>query len=48
MSFSTTYGQDKNNPWAVTIGINAVDPYPVGEPTPQGPFFDEFFNYNDH
>jgi outer membrane protein OmpA-like peptidoglycan-associated protein len=40
--------QDKNNPWAVTIGINAVDPYPVGEDAPQGPWFDEFFNATDH
>ena len=48
MSFSTTYAQDKNNPWAVTIGTNAVDPYPVGEDTPQGDYFDEFFNANDH
>jgi outer membrane protein OmpA-like peptidoglycan-associated protein len=48
MSFSTTHGQDKNNPWAITIGVNAVDPYPVGEDAPQGDFFDEFFNVEDH
>ncbi len=48
MSFSTTHGQDKNNPWAVTLGVNAVDPYPVGEDAPQGDYFDEFFNLNDH
>jgi len=48
MSFSTSHGQDKNNPWAVTIGINAVDPYPVGEDAPQGDFFDEFLNVTDH
>ena len=40
--------QDKNNPWGFTLGVNAVDPYPVGEDAPQGPFFDEFFNANDH
>jgi len=48
MSFSTTHGQDKNNPWAVSIGVNAVDPYPVGEDAPQGEYFDEFFNVEDH
>jgi OOP family OmpA-OmpF porin len=42
-SFSSVNAQDKNNPWVVTIGINAVDPYPVGEDAPQGPWFDEFF-----
>ncbi|MHA7844074.1 MAG: OmpA family protein [Winogradskyella sp.] len=48
MSFSTTHAQDKNNPWAFTIGANAVDPYPVGEDTPQGDYFDEYFNVTDH
>ncbi len=48
LSFSIANAQDKNNPWAFAIGTNAVDPYPVGEPTPQGAFFDEYFNFNDH
>lgn len=48
LSFASADAQDKNNPWAVTIGINAVDPYPVGEDAPQGDYFDEFFNANDH
>ncbi|TCK67934.1 thrombospondin type 3 repeat-containing protein [Winogradskyella wandonensis] len=47
-SFSTANAQDKNNPWAFTLGVNAVDVYPVGEPTPQGEFFDEYFNVEDH
>ncbi|WP_282030101.1 OmpA family protein [Winogradskyella eximia] len=47
-SFSTSNAQDKNNPWAITIGANAVDFYPVGEDTPQGEFFDEYFNATDH
>ncbi|MDN3491454.1 OmpA family protein [Winogradskyella bathintestinalis] len=47
-SFSTSNAQDKNNPWAITIGANAVDPYPVGEDAPQGDYFDEFFNVSDH
>ncbi len=48
LSFSTTNAQDKNNPWAVTIGTNAVDAYPVGENAPQGDYFDEYFNVTDH
>lgn len=48
ISFSTTNAQDKNNPWAITIGTNAVDAYPVGENAPQGDYFDEFFNATDH
>lgn len=47
-SFSTANAQDENNPWAFDLGINAVDFYPVGEPLPQGEFFDEFLNANDH
>jgi len=39
--------QDENNPWQVTIGINAVDTFPTGE-TGQGELFDEFFNARDH
>ena len=48
VSFSSANAQDKNNPWAFSIGVNAVDPYPVGEDTPQGDWFDEYFNVNDH
>ena len=48
MNFSTSNAQDKNNPLAITIGINAVDAYPVGENAPQGDYFDEFFNAEDH
>ena len=36
--------QDSNNPWQITIGVNAVDVYPVGQDAPQGDFFGEFFN----
>ncbi|EDP72728.1 OmpA domain protein [Flavobacteriales bacterium ALC-1] len=48
MSFSTSNAQDQNNPWAIGLGINAVDFYPVGEDTPQGDYFDEYFNVTDH
>jgi len=47
-SFSTSNAQDKNNPWAITFGANAVDFYPVGEDAPQGDYFDEYFNATDH
>ncbi|MBU2926651.1 OmpA family protein [Winogradskyella psychrotolerans] len=47
-SFSTSNAQDKNNPWALGFGANAVDFYPVGEDTPQGEYFDEYFNVSDH
>ncbi len=47
-SISFVNAQDENNPLAVSIGINAVDLYPVGEPVPQGDYFDEFFNATDH
>jgi outer membrane protein OmpA-like peptidoglycan-associated protein len=47
--------QDENNPWAVEIGVNAVDVYPVGtsdkgrvDPALRGDIFDEYFNANDH
>ena len=47
--------QDENNPWAVEIGMNAVDVYPVGTSDKgripaslRGEIFDEYFNANDH
>ena len=41
--------QDKENNWVLNVEVNAVDVYPVGEDdSPQGPYFDEFFNLTDH
>jgi len=48
LGFSNTYAQDENNPWAISFGVNAVDVYPVGEDVPQGDYFDEYFNVEDH
>ena len=52
VSFSNVNAQDQDNPWAVGFGINAIDVYPVGgdnfDGDPQGPYFDEFFNVEDH
>jgi len=47
-SFSTSNAQDKNNPWAVSFGANAVDFFPVGEEAPQGDYFAEYFKVGDH
>ena len=30
MVVGVTNAQDKNNPWAVEVGVNAVDTFPVG------------------
>lgn len=40
--------QDDNNPWAIGIGVNAVDFYPTGEDAPLGDYFDQFFKFGDH
>src|SRR5699024_10962833 len=48
MSYSFTQAQNENNPWAVGVGINAVDLYPVGEAAPQGDMFSQFFKTKDH
>ncbi len=48
LSFSNANAQDGNNPWAIGVGINAVDFYPVGESEPLGEYFDEYFNVSDH
>ncbi|MDH3323799.1 MAG: thrombospondin type 3 repeat-containing protein, partial [Flavobacteriaceae bacterium] len=48
LGYSNANAQDKNNPWQITIGVNAVDFYPVGEDAPQGDIFDEYFNVGDH
>ena len=48
LSFSNANAQDENNPWALGVGVNAVDFYPVGEAAPLGEYFDEYFNVSDH
>ncbi len=47
--------QDENHPWAIEVGANAVDTYPVGSehdsaiPSElRGELFDEYFNASDH
>lgn len=46
-SFSNANAQDENNPWAIGVGVNAVDFFPTGEDG-QGGIFDEYFNFGDH
>ena len=41
---SNAVAQDENNPWAVEVGINAVDGYPANGKDPGR----EFFNVKDH
>lgn len=48
LGYSNANAQDKNNPWNITIGANAVDFYPTGEDAPLGDMFDEFANLSDH
>jgi len=46
--------QDKNNPWAINFGVNAVDFHPTGfegnlnDDGDQAGVFDEYFNIGDH
>jgi outer membrane protein OmpA-like peptidoglycan-associated protein len=55
LGWSTVNAQDENNPWAIGIGVNAVDFYPIGKSdtgrfgnSTKGDLFDEYFNVNDH
>ncbi len=53
-SVNNMQAQDENNPWAITLGTNAVDFYPTNHSsitTASGDstgWFDEFGNANDH
>ncbi|MAP80591.1 MAG: cell envelope biogenesis protein OmpA [Aequorivita sp.] len=56
MGIGVANAQDENNPWAVEVGVNAVDVYSAGLNEDQvripaaarGDIFDEYFNANDH
>ena len=55
LSIGVVNAQDENNPWAIEVGVNAVDLFPVGykdgqnESSPtRGKYFDEYFNLQDH
>lgn len=44
VGLSNAVAQDENNPWAIEIGVNAVDEFPANKEIP----FNEFFNVRDH
>ncbi|MDB2462828.1 OmpA family protein [Algibacter sp.] len=54
LGYSNANAQDQNNPWQITIGVNAVDFYPTGEGAlskggfASDSFGDEFANASDH
>ncbi|GAA4233433.1 OmpA family protein [Postechiella marina] len=55
LGYSSANAQDKNNPWQITIGVNAVDAYPSGDGSlftgggfASDSFGDEFANVSDH
>ena len=53
LGVASTQAQDQNNPWAIVIGVNAVDFYPADNDNipgviGSGELFDEYFNAEDH
>ncbi|WP_166959603.1 OmpA family protein [Yeosuana marina] len=49
LGYSNANAQDKNNPWQITIGANAVDAFPSGDGAPfSETIFSEYFNVGDH
>ena len=49
VGFNNTNAQDKNNPWAIGFGTNAVDFYPTNPGlNGHGSWFNEFANADDH
>ena len=48
LGFTAVQAQDENNPWAIEVGVNAVDFYPTGGDAPAGGMFKDFFNVSDH
>mgnify|MGYP000886918863 CR=1 FL=1 len=54
LGYSTTNAQDENNPWAIEVGVNAVDLFPIGYADGQtdsnesrGELFEEFAKKHD-
>ena len=47
---NTATAQDQNNPWYLSVGVNAVDTYPVGDDNRPltGGFLNEMYNVDDH
>jgi len=54
VGFNNIFAQDQNNPWAIKVGVNAVDYHPtnavgnVNDAGESSDWFDEYFNVGDH
>jgi len=51
VGINSIQAQDENNPWQVTVGVNAIDAYPTNDsnnPFSSTTLFDEYFNVTDH
>ena len=48
LGISSVQAQDENNPWAIGLGVNAVDFYPTGQNAPLGGWFDQYFQAGNH
>ncbi|MCK0161307.1 OmpA family protein [Allomuricauda sp. F6463D] len=51
VGINSIQAQDENNPWQVSIGVNAIDAYPTNDsnnPYSSSTLFDEYFNVTDH
>lgn len=48
VNVQNAYSQSELSRWSFEAGVNYVNVYSVGEDIPQGEFFDEYFNINDH
>lgn len=48
MGYTSVQAQDANNPWAISVGANAVDFYPTGGDAPLGDTFENYFDFNGH
>jgi outer membrane protein OmpA-like peptidoglycan-associated protein len=51
LGVTNTKAQDKNNPWAISIGVNAIDFHPTGyemDAYNRDGMFSEYFNMREH
>ena len=56
LGLNNLQAQDENNPWQISVGVNAIDVFPTNETNTSvnlpayetGSLFSEFFNANDH
>jgi outer membrane protein OmpA-like peptidoglycan-associated protein len=51
VGINSIQAQDENNPWQVSVGVNAIDAYPTNDsnnPFSSTTLFDEYFNVTDH